>query len=248
MFLRFSKRRLSHIDDYFSTQLSWIRIVGLAVPESRRQRCLLALYRVFILLVMFHVACLFAVTVYLDVLSGSFEAVAYSLPQMVVMMISTFYLAYFQTNTAVYIDLMAYMNRNFHFRSAKGISYVTSQWTFEVCNALSMFYIFLALVSTGIVSVVPLFQSGRELPLRCWYPFDQTVSPFYELLYASQILIQIIMPLSFCQGICLPMAMAFLLCGQYDILFCSLRNVPWTAVRFLSPTRAVAATMMHAQS
>lgn len=121
MFFRFSKLRLANINNYFSVQLWWIRIVGVAVAESRRQRCLLALYRAFILLIMFHVSCLFAVTVYLDVKSGSFEAVVYSLPQMFVMMISTFYLVYFQINAAVYMDSIAYMNANFHFRSAKGL-------------------------------------------------------------------------------------------------------------------------------
>lgn len=108
-----------------------------------------------------------------------------------------------------------------------------------MCNVVTTYYHICALISTGIVSVLPLFQESRVLPLRCWYPFDQTISPYYELLYASQILVQIVMPLSFCVAMVLPMGMAFLLCGQYDILFCSLRNVPWTAMRYLSPGRAV---------
>lgn len=120
MFFRMSPVRLQRIDNYFSVQQWWIRIVGMAQPEKRSHRVLFAVYKLFTVLIMAHITVLFTVTVYLDILSGSFKAVAYSLPQMVVMLISMFYLMYFQANTAYYFKLMAYMNANFRFRSAKG--------------------------------------------------------------------------------------------------------------------------------
>lgn len=112
---------------------------------------------------------------------------------------------------------------------------MTTQWAYEICNVVTSYWQLVALGSTGIVSLLPLLQKHRTLPLKCWYPFDATVSPYYEALYVSQVLVQIIMPLSFCMTMTVPLVMAFLLCSQYDVLCCSLRNLPWTAMRMASP-------------
>lgn len=120
MFFRMLPGRVQRIDNYFYVQQWWIRIVGMAQPQQRRNRVLYAVYRLFVLLIQAHITVLFMVTVYLDILGGNFKAVTYSLPQMVIMLISTFYLVYFQANADYYFDLMAYMNANIRFRSAKG--------------------------------------------------------------------------------------------------------------------------------
>lgn len=120
MFFRRSPVRMHSIENYFFVQQWWIRVLGIAIPKSRKQCVFYALYKTVLLMIMFQINCLFVATVYLDILSGSFESIAYSLPQMVIMMISTFYLAYFQANTAYLFELMEYMNANFQFRSAKG--------------------------------------------------------------------------------------------------------------------------------
>lgn len=111
---------------------------------------------------------------------------------------------------------------------------MTSQWTYDMCNRVTPAWQLTALACAGSVSLFPLFQENRVLPLKCWYPFDFTVSPYYEIVYLSQSLVQLVMPLSFCVTMTIPIGMAFLVCGQYDLLCCSVKNLPWAAIRYAS--------------
>lgn len=93
---------------------------------------------------------------------------------------------------------------------------------------------------TQLFSIDPLFQANRILPLRCRYPFDYTISPYYELLYVSHIVIQLVIVVEFVVFSSFVLSMAFLLGSQYDILCCSLKNlVPTTLQRINSPETVV---------
>lgn len=121
------------------------------------------------------------------------------------------------------------------------------QWAYELCNVLFFYWPLIALFSTSIVSILPAFQAGRTLPLNVWHPFDATRTPVYQLLYVGQVLVQIVMPLSFCASMAVPLTMALLLCAQYDVLCCDLRNLPWTARRLAAPGVAEVHRMREVQ-
>lgn len=239
---------LQHIDNYFHVQQWWNRLVGIAQIQTGWRRALFDVYRIFVLLLMAHITLLLTVTVCIDIRSGSLEAVSYSLPQMVIMTISLFYLVYFQANGPRYFALMAHMNGGFRFRSARGLTYVTVQRSYELCKMAAALFPLLALGSCAIVSALPLFQSTkRTLPLNVWHPFDATRTPYYQLLYVAQVLVQVAMPLSFCASMAVPLSMAVLLCAQYDVLCCDLKNLPWTALRLAAPGRRAVEQMRGMQ-
>ncbi|CAD7092714.1 unnamed protein product [Hermetia illucens] len=77
--------------------------------------------------------------------------------------------------------------------------------------------------------LTPLFVHQRILPVECWYPFDEKRKYVYETLYFIQILAQGQIGQVFGNGSGVYVVLITLICGQYDILFCSLKNVLYTA-------------------
>lgn len=77
---------------------------------------------------------------------------------------------------------------------------------------------------------MPLITGNRVLPVVSSYPFDIDPSPRYELLYLWQIIAQLFLGLTFSNFGNFYMAICFLMCGQFDVLSCSLKNLRNTAL------------------
>ncbi|XP_037922954.1 putative odorant receptor 85e [Hermetia illucens] len=77
--------------------------------------------------------------------------------------------------------------------------------------------------------LTPVFVHQRVLPVECWYPFDEKRKYVYETLYFIQILAQAQIGQVYGNGSGVYVVLITLICGQYDLLFCSLKNLLYTA-------------------
>ncbi|CRK97301.1 CLUMA_CG010696, isoform A [Clunio marinus] len=97
-------------------------------------------------------------------------------------------------------ELLIFIEENFRQRSAKG----TLMWV-----------------------AYPLIQNPccKSLPIKTWYPVNVAEFPNYQIAYILQFFGQIYVAIGY--GICggLYVSIILLLCGQYDILYASLKNL-----------------------
>lgn len=70
---------------------------------------------------MFHVALVFGWTFYLEIGAGSFARLSFALSQSIIFSFATFSLVYVNVMTNRITHMIENMNRNFKFRSAKGM-------------------------------------------------------------------------------------------------------------------------------
>lgn len=111
-----------------------------------------------------------------------------------------------------------------------GLTYVTAAKSIRVCSLITSWYIYVSEVSVLQWAVYPLFAATRSLPLVAWYPFDALASPLYEFVYTIQTIAQIELALVFCTSSAFTLSASIMICGQYDVLFCSLKNLMHTAM------------------
>lgn len=98
-------------------------------------------------------------------------------------------------------------------------------------SRLTYVYTLFGTLTTQFWTIFSLIQSDRVLPLKCWYPFDYTISPYYEVLFVVQVFVQLVVPFGYILFTAFALTAAFLLGSQYDIMFCSLKNVMATTWR-----------------
>ncbi|GAB0100514.1 Odorant receptor [Sergentomyia squamirostris] len=143
----------------------------------------------------------------------------------------TFYIVnYFQGRCKTHAELIDYLNANFKSRSAPGISYVTLEPAYRAANKFTHVWLICCTFGTLHWAFAPLLTGTRALPLQSWYPFNALESPQYEIIYMCQFLGQILVGIGY--GIVGGMLMSkiTLVNGQYDMLFCSLKNLQCTAM------------------
>ncbi|KAM8703545.1 hypothetical protein ACLKA7_008207 [Drosophila subpalustris] len=95
---------------------------------------------------------------------------------------------------------------------------------------------------------LPIVYRDKSLPLACWYPFDYKQPIVYEIVFLLQGMGQIQISAAFTAGSGLYMVLAILMSGQYDILFCSLKNVLATSYLEMGATLSELRMIQGAQS
>ncbi|KAM8703546.1 hypothetical protein ACLKA7_008208 [Drosophila subpalustris] len=128
------------------------------------------------------------------------------------------------------------INEKHQTRSAPGFSYVTILGALRHSNLWIKTYVYCCYVGTIFWLVLPIVYRDRSLPLACWYPFDYTAMG------------QIQVAASFASSSGFHMVLSILMSGQYDILFCSLKNVLATSYLKMGATMAELSNLMEAQS
>lgn len=131
-----------------------------------------------------------------------------------------------------------------------GLTYVTTEPSYIIAKSFSLFYAILCVAGVLHFILLPIYLQIRELPLTCWYPFNTYVSlqaciqtlpyqnhfvsfqpkPIFEFVYLSQCLGQIQVGMAFANADLIIASIVWLILGQFDILFCSLKNVRCTAM------------------
>ncbi|XP_038120468.1 putative odorant receptor 85e [Culex quinquefasciatus] len=118
----------------------------------------------------------------------------------------------------------------FRKRSAAGITYIKFEPTRQFVFKLFKMWMIGCMFGTMHWAVYPILQREKILPFQIWYPFDVHRSPLYELAFLGQVMGQYQVGMVFGLAGSLLMMHIFMVCGQFDILFCSLANVYNTAM------------------
>ncbi|XP_037045713.1 putative odorant receptor 85e [Bradysia coprophila] len=126
--------------------------------------------------------------------------------------------------------IVNFMLENFKMRSARGLTYVTTEPCYTIAKSFSLYYTLLCIAGVLHFILLPIYLQVWELPLSCWYPFDYRSSVIFVLVYISQCFGQIQVALAFANSDIIIVCLVLLIVGQYDILFCSLKNVQYTAI------------------
>lgn len=130
-----------------------------------------------------------------------------------------------------------------------GVTYVTTEPCYNIAKSFTLFYTIVGIAGVLHFILLPIYLQIRELPLNCWYPFNTNVSlefpyntrkrknhfpfqpkPIFEILYLSQCLGQIQVGYAFTNAGVTIASIVWHIIGQFDILFCSLKNVRYTAM------------------
>lgn len=122
--------------DYFSSQMFWIKFngvwrhdftIGKFVPRIVSQACNWLLKRILFLIIL-HIAILFAITLYFDILNGDFGPITYSLSQTVIFVFIAFMILYLQLREDLIFEIVDIVNDTFKFRSAKGMLKIAGEF------------------------------------------------------------------------------------------------------------------------
>nr|ARO70243.1 Odorant Receptor 31 [Dendrolimus punctatus] len=103
-------------------------------------------------------------------------------------------------------------------------SYKAAKSFWKVYTACTMFSVTMYAVSPVV------FHLWTKEPIQSWIYMDVTKSPFIEFVFLRSCLAQLFVGLAMGQFGVFFAANAILICGQLDLLCCSLRNVRYTAM------------------
>lgn len=111
-----------------------------------------------------------------------------------------------------------------------GLSYVTFTESFETSHKYCVYWIMSCVIGCLSWTIYPLLSYKRVLPLYSWYPFDTDISPNFEITYFLQTCGQIFVGVAYGIWSGLYLTIVIMICGQFDILFASLKNIGYTAL------------------
>lgn len=127
-------------------------------------------------------------------------------------------------------QLLHVMNNNLRPRSAPGLTYTSMEKSFNLSQRLSLIYIVFCVVGTFHHCISPILSGTRQLPVDTWYPFDYTQSPYYEIVYLLQMMGTLQSGMVYSSIIVLSFSITTLMVAQYDLLYCSIHNLIYTAM------------------
>lgn len=184
-------------------------------------------------MVILHVDVLFIYEFYSIFGTGSLEQVTYLITMTIISSFSFFNLLYYQLSHKKYLRIVEYINKNFLHRSAYGVTCVTAEQSYLYAKRFSFYWSVSCCAGTFQWVFVALYAGARTLPLRVNYPFlDSQKTPYYQIIFVMHAICQYITGMSFANNSNVLYSLAVLICGQFDILFCSLKNLRNTAMMF----------------
>lgn len=136
----------------------------------------------------------------------------------------------FQVERKGLIQLFVIINNNLRPRSAPGMTYTSMEKVYKFSQALTLIYMVFCVVGTFHHCMSPFWDGNRRLPVATWYPFDELKSPNYEVIYILQTIGTLQSGVIYSSIITLPFSITTLICGQYDLLYCSVHNIVNTAM------------------
>ncbi|XP_011203781.3 odorant receptor 83a isoform X1 [Bactrocera dorsalis] len=85
---------------------------------------------------------------------------------------------------------------------------------------------------------MPIIYRNRTLPLVCWYPVDYKTPFVYEIAYFFQTIALVQFSTLFMVGSAYFLSLCYLLSGQFDILYCSLKNIVATTYIYMGASKS----------
>uniref|UniRef100_A0A1I8N8N8 Odorant receptor n=1 Tax=Musca domestica TaxID=7370 RepID=A0A1I8N8N8_MUSDO len=183
-------------------------------------------YELFLHLVCIHIVILYLCTFYLNNNSGDLELLVNCMMQTIIYVWVIGMKLYFRRmNPRPLEELMKTMNLQYRTHSIKGFTYVTMEECLIMANKWIKTYVYSCFAGAVFWLIIPITYDDRSLPLSCWYPVDYKKPIIYEIIYFLQAVAQIQVAAAFSASSGLHMTLSILLSGQYDVLFCSLKNI-----------------------
>lgn len=137
---------------------------------------------------------------------------------------------FFRMESDEIAKLFVHINNNLRPRSARGLTYTTMEKSNKLAYNLTLIYVVFCVVGTFHHCMSPLWGGIRRLPVETWYPFDELKSPYYEVVYLLQTIGTLQSGLLYSSVISLAFSITTLMCGQYDLLYCSIHNILYSAM------------------
>ncbi|CAB3256845.1 unnamed protein product [Arctia plantaginis] len=188
-------------------------------------------YLGFVLLVLSYVT--LALAVYLhseweDVMS-SLDKISDSLPLLVSFVIVVYYAVY---RKELY-ELLEYMEKNFKYNSAQGLTNMSMCKSYEAAKRFWRIYTACTMFSVSMYATMPVIvHLWTKEPMQSWLLIDITKSSFLKFIFVFLVtcLSQFYVGLAIGQFGVFFASNSILICGQLDLLCCSLRNAKFTAL------------------
>ncbi|XP_030374337.1 odorant receptor 83a-like [Scaptodrosophila lebanonensis] len=207
------------------------------------------MYEVFCYFVSVHLAFLYVCTVVIYFGHGDLEFLVNCLIQTIIYFWTIAMKVYFRRiRPRLLNETLDFINNNYQTRSEIGFTYVTMAGAFRQSNLWIKSYVYLCYLGTVFWLLLPIVYRDHSLPLACWYPFDFRQPIVYEVVYFLQSVGQIQVAAAFASSSGFHMVLAIQISGQYDILYCSLKNVLATTYAEMGATMAQLSTLEEAQS
>lgn len=176
-----------------------------------------------------HVDILFVVQLYQIFRTGSLNQITSLINMIIICSFSFFNIVFYQLHHHKYIEIVTLINEQFSRRSAYGVTCVTVEKTYFLLNRFVVFWTISCLCGTFQWVIFALVRGDHPLAVK--YPMiNQTQSPWYEIIFIMHIGCQYIIGGSFANAINVMFSVSVTICGQFDILFCSLKNLRNTAM------------------
>lgn len=137
---------------------------------------------------------------------------------------------YFQVRYRSNKRMVDHLNRTLVSRSGRGLTYVTITRCHEWARKLSIWWTVGCVLGTIHYGIVPLLIWKRMLPVNIKYPFDTESSPGFEIMYCVQFIGQLQIGAIYSIYGAEWMSVIILICGQFDVLYCSIKNALWTGM------------------
>ncbi|CAK1590582.1 unnamed protein product [Parnassius mnemosyne] len=139
--------------------------------------------------------------------------------------------AYFALYKKELYELINYTNGNFKCHSARGLTNMTMLKSYRAARNFAFFYTACTLFSVTMYVILPVIvHLWTKQPLQPWVYTDVTRTTFIVFVFLRQCLAQAFVGLAMGQLGIFFASNAILLCGQLDLLCCSLRNARYTAL------------------
>ncbi|SPP84356.1 odorant receptor 83a [Drosophila guanche] len=184
------------------------------------------LYEIFNYFVSLHILGLYICTIYINYGQGDLDFFVNCMIQTIIYLWTITMKLYFRRfRPKLLYEIITIINEKYEPRSALGFSFVTMSGAHRVSKLWIKTYVYCCYIGTIFWLVLPIAYRDNSLPLACWYPFDYTQPIVYEVVFFLQAMGQIQVAASFASSSGLHMVLCVLLSGQYDVLFCSLKNV-----------------------
>ncbi|NP_001116817.2 olfactory receptor-like [Bombyx mori] len=187
------------------------------------------IYLGMVLFVLTHVAAGLVVHLYTewqDVMS-SLDNIADSLP----ILVSIAIVAYCAFNRQELYGLVSFMDGNFKYYSAWGLTNMTMENSFQSARRFGRIYTACTMFSVTMYAVLPVIvHIWTKQPIKNWLYMDVNRSPFFEFVFLRSCLTQLFVGLAMGQFGVFFASNSILICGQLDLLCCGLRNARYTAL------------------
>ncbi|XP_053617779.1 odorant receptor 46a [Plodia interpunctella] len=157
---------------------------------------------------------------------SSLDELADAMPSLVSLAVVSYFVIY---RKEMY-DLTGFMRKNFEYYSANGLTNMTMLKSYRAAKNFAYFYTACTMFSVTLYVMPEIINLWMKMPLQNRIYADITRAPFLVFAFIRQCMGQAFIGLAMGQLGVFFASNSILLCGQLDLVCCSVRNVRHTAL------------------